>query len=537
MITPTYELGDWYAVIADGAVALLPPTMTNETVNEVWLALRENPDPTHCLTALVQGNLIDLPSFAIASVAAGAMRGFVHGDVGLSTTTAVGTQVHSGADVVTWAEIVVSDIESVTLRAPSRPEAADLDSPGVGGLAALNAVVLASRVDLRVCEDNDAGIEGAQDAPAVRSPGRPAGLGVEGSPRRVARRLAEPSLDDVAETFPPRPVGTKLGSLTLPVPGLLAAKPAPPALADKPAPASATQDSLSEPEQDVAAAKASEPRTVKDRVCEVDVPEGEQALAPQPPLVAPEVVEPPESSDSQRSEASTAASPSAPHVPGIVPVDVVPEVSEVGPAPLPPVEESSVPNASAAQTQILPQADLAKASVPKLTIAPTQVLPQPAQNDADTPDDDIHGATVLSAELVEIRRQLKNRKQGPFPGPIAVAAVPLRGPSLHMSSGEVVLLDRPVLIGRAPSAARVSARDRPHLVTVESRTRDISRTHAEVRFDGEEVLVTDLNSTNGLMLAEPGQSPRRLHAGEPTPLPIDAVIDLGDGITFRLERD
>lgn len=64
---------------------------------------------------------------------------------------------------------------------------------------------------------------------------------------------------------------------------------------------------------------------------------------------------------------------------------------------------------------------------------------------------------------------------------------------------------------------------------------DVSRTHAQVRIDGELVLVTDLNSTNGVLLTEPGQQPRRLHPDEPTPLSSGALVDLGDGVTFELE--
>ena len=70
-----------------------------------------------------------------------------------------------------------------------------------------------------------------------------------------------------------------------------------------------------------------------------------------------------------------------------------------------------------------------------------------------------------------------------------------------------------------------------------SPNQDISRTHAQVRVDGEDVLVTDLNSTNGMFLIEPGLPPRRLRSGEPTPLRALAVVDLGDDVTFTLESD
>jgi len=107
---------------------------------------------------------------------------------------------------------------------------------------------------------------------------------------------------------------------------------------------------------------------------------------------------------------------------------------------------------------------------------------------------------------------------------------------LVLSTGLVVELDRTVLIGRAPVVERVTNRDMPRLVTVPSPEQDISRTHAEVRLDGALVLVTDLHSTNGVQVGRPGEPARALVPGEPTPLGPDEVVDLGDDVTFTVER-
>jgi pSer/pThr/pTyr-binding forkhead associated (FHA) protein len=93
-----------------------------------------------------------------------------------------------------------------------------------------------------------------------------------------------------------------------------------------------------------------------------------------------------------------------------------------------------------------------------------------------------------------------------------------------------------VLLGRAPQAVRVSGRELPRLVAVPSPQQDISRTHAEVRVEGEEVLVTDLDSTNGVHVLQPGRGARRLRPGEPRSVRVDETIDLGDGVTFIVER-
>ena len=63
----------------------------------------------------------------------------------------------------------------------------------------------------------------------------------------------------------------------------------------------------------------------------------------------------------------------------------------------------------------------------------------------------------------------------------------LRRPALgqiRFSSGEVVTLDRPVVIGRQPSVSRVQGGVMPRLVQVASPGGDISRSHVEVRLEG-----------------------------------------------------
>ena len=104
-----------------------------------------------------------------------------------------------------------------------------------------------------------------------------------------------------------------------------------------------------------------------------------------------------------------------------------------------------------------------------------------------------------------------------------------------MSSGQVVTLDRTVVIGRRPRSTRVSGTDLPHLVAVDSPQQDISRSHVELRVEGDSIVATDLNTTNGTTLLRPGVDPMRLHPGEATVVVPGDVIDLGDGITVAIE--
>lgn len=150
--------------------------------------------------------------------------------------------------------------------------------------------------------------------------------------------------------------------------------------------------------------------------------------------------------------------------------------------------------------------------------------------------DDHDGLTILSTDLADIRDQLPSWAADEVPGPFrAPAGIPTPA-RLVLSTGLVVPLDRAVLLGRAPQVARVSNRELPRLITVPSPQQDISRTHAEVRVEGDHVLVTDLDSTNGVHVARPGEGARRLHPGEPSVVALDELVDLGDGVTFSLER-
>lgn len=106
---------------------------------------------------------------------------------------------------------------------------------------------------------------------------------------------------------------------------------------------------------------------------------------------------------------------------------------------------------------------------------------------------------------------------------------------LRSSDGATVEVDRAVLIGRAPSSHLSSARA-PRLMTVPSPGHDISRTHLEVAPDGWQIVVTDLNSTNGTVLVRPDAADRQqLKSGEPVLVQLGSVVELGDGISVLID--
>lgn len=107
---------------------------------------------------------------------------------------------------------------------------------------------------------------------------------------------------------------------------------------------------------------------------------------------------------------------------------------------------------------------------------------------------------------------------------------------LRLSTGDVVTLDRGVLVGRAPkSAPELPASQAPHLVRVPSPDNEISRNHVEVILDGWHVLVRDLGSTNGTTITLPGDHPVRLRPGDQQSIEPGTTITLADQVTAVFE--
>jgi hypothetical protein len=104
-------------------------------------------------------------------------------------------------------------------------------------------------------------------------------------------------------------------------------------------------------------------------------------------------------------------------------------------------------------------------------------------------------------------------------------------PRLHgvRVAGRDLLLDVPVVVGRRPTAPRVVAGVTPRLVEVPSPSHEVSGSHVEVRQHGETVVVTDLRSTNGTRVTEPGRVPVSLRQGESLVARAGTIVDVGDG--------
>lgn len=88
-----------------------------------------------------------------------------------------------------------------------------------------------------------------------------------------------------------------------------------------------------------------------------------------------------------------------------------------------------------------------------------------------------------------------------FPAPPG-AVPPASVWRLMLASGIVVPLVSAVFIGRNP--ARLGENSSANLLPIDDPARSLSKTHALVERDGNQVFVTDLDSTNGVVIVPPG---------------------------------
>jgi len=116
-------------------------------------------------------------------------------------------------------------------------------------------------------------------------------------------------------------------------------------------------------------------------------------------------------------------------------------------------------------------------------------------------------------------------------GPGAVR--PARTHSVRVGH-QVHPLDVPVVIGRRPSPPRVLRGATPRLVTVASDGGVVSGSHLDVRQEGDVVVVTDLRSTNGTRVAQPGRPAVQLRQGESLTVLAGTTVDLGDAVLLEI---
>lgn len=247
---------------------------------------------------------------------------------------------------------------------------------------------------------------------------------------------------------------------------------------------------------------------------------------------------------------------------------IEPSAADVVPTPLPqvPAQPSAVPVPTGlidAVPWASPGPPVGATPAPAATrVAVAAAAPARAVSAQPDGDSEVDDATVSREQHQQVLAQLAASadRVGPLVHAVAceaghlndpqrdrcrvcASAIPEKAPvtvprpvlgQLRLSTGDVVLLDRGVVLGRNPKADRTAA-ERPHLVQVDNKAGDVSRSHVSVALDGWHVLVKDLRSTNGTYVQLPGEQPQRLRPEEPVPLQPGACVVLADGVSFSFE--
>ncbi len=263
--------------------------------------------------------------------------------------------------------------------------------------------------------------------------------------------------------------------------------------------------------------------------------------APDPRPAEPQSVEP----QPAKAEPAPDLEPAEPQPAPAGPVDAAPTPARGAAASVPRVAVVPAPAATPGLIDSAAVLSVADTLLPAdSTLTPE---PQPASPPAAEPVEAMVATVVRAAapapvplgdhdgETVSLAEARALRAGDSAPPPLAPPRPPAPG-RIRMSTGQVVTLDRTVVIGRRPRSTRVSGTDLPHLVAVDSPQQDISRSHVELRVEGDSIVATDLNTTNGTTLLRTGVDPVRLHPGEGTVVVPGDVIDLGDGITAAIEE-
>ncbi|MGN0064218.1 MAG: FHA domain-containing protein [Nocardioides sp.] len=241
------------------------------------------------------------------------------------------------------------------------------------------------------------------------------------------------------------------------------------------------------------------------------------------------LVEEPETVPAEEPEPVEEPAPAVPEeaAPEPVTAEAEPVQEESAPEPTPPPPPYGVFTPSPAPEAPSAPSFGAPAPVPAYGGPPVPPPYSPALPTDDDAEDTIIGASPIAFE----RPPSSMAEQAP-----PLLAKPVA--QLVLSTGEVVGVDRAILIGRAPEARRFASDDKPALIVVPSPHQEISSTHLEIRpgagVDHGMAVVTDLGSTNGTVLVQPGLPPEELQAGVAVALIPGAILDLGDGVTVQV---
>ncbi len=532
----TYTPGDWVLLSGPTSLVLLePPPECSTMLGTLWEEVVASSSMSDLAGRLASFGFDSLPSFAAFFWTDDGMRSLVRGQVSV-VDLASGVTVAQGDGIQTWSEIGLQHVTQVQVETQSSNEA-QLELPLIVGAVRASAVRLDASPAARVSSPQRPVEPEAAPAFAVPAEVLPARRqAADAQPADGTSAAAAPVVDAPAVSVPvfsapvfSAPVaGSPVGEA--PAVGMPVAR----APGDVPA-AGAPGDVVP---AGVAPAAEMPPGGVTAGEAPAGVaPVGEAPVALEP---APAPAELPAAQPVQAQDAGPDTELLAdPFADDLEPQPVAPEPAPV-PAftqpmpepeatdPAPPRRMAPEPEVENADTELMPPA-YAAAPPPTLQMSP------PTASQSGPSDNSLIMAVVCPYGHANPQNATHCRTcdspiapQGPQLVPRPILAV------LRSTDGTTAEVDRAVLIGRAPSAQRSTARS-PRLMTLPSPGHDISRTHVEVAPEGWQIVVTDLHSTNGTVLVHPGGRNEQLVPGETRQVQLGSVMELGDGISVLID--
>ncbi|WP_026820237.1 FHA domain-containing protein [Arthrobacter castelli] len=507
----TYAPGEWSVIVRSGTLVVLPPDAGQTTISGIWDALAgaHNLETAwRAVTTAFDGDVTGMPPFAIASLQ-GRLHVMVRGQITIRSRNVHGETEVSGSHVTTWNEQVLADQDSLDIGF-------DEVTPGEPQLPLEAGVVRAAGLAISLADSGQ----------------RADGTG------RVGK--AEPAeVSDAGAGQPAQPQPAEPQPTVVPDNGI-----------DQPSWRAGSDQTMSPTdldafeEDDEGHDNGAEPETGELTAVNEPVPADE---APEPSEPGAPTADEPAGSAQRSSGTAESQQPGIDSPAGTAPglIESVPWMKR-GPVS-PPTASGTAEPEHASEAQVFDDEIDHDGQTVMRSELDTPPAPAASTDNADGSggSDGAEAQGPSTAPIVLARICPSGHANPPTNASCSSCGSPIdsdprqtRRPSLgsmRMSNGDVVELDRSVIVGRQPSMSRVQGNVMPRMVQVRSEESDISRSHVEVQLEGWHVMLRDLNSTNGTFLIREGQPPRRLAQGEQAMLLNGDIAELGDDVRLRFE--
>ncbi|MFJ2352301.1 FHA domain-containing protein [Glutamicibacter sp. NPDC087673] len=301
----SYIPGDWYALVNNQHIVLLPASASAEQVNVLWSNLVGKTTVEALLSELLplyQMNIAELPNFALVSRDR-APHLVLRGAPEFTARTAAGDELVSGAGIATWTERKLGESKTWTLSTGSANPEAAFALPISEGIVRVSSLEWGTEGDAAA---------GAPAGAASKSPATPS------APAKAAPSVMAPA----AAAAKPAAAAAKAPAPTAAKPAAAPAQAkAPAATAAKPAAAPAVAKPTDAPAKAPAAAKEPAPAAAKPAAAPaVAKPAAAPAKAPaaaKEPV--PAAAKPAAAPAQAKTPAATAAKPAAAPAPAKAP--------------------------------------------------------------------------------------------------------------------------------------------------------------------------------------------------------------------------